>query len=75
MCNFLYIKTVLQIRLLLIDNLKKAWKNDDICYPLYSSVQAQQDHALWMKQNFMPVNLFANMHSEVTISSAQLDPQ
>ena len=73
MCNFLHIKTMLQIRLLLTDNLKKAWKEYDICY-LTVQQCTEQDRALWTKQEFMPVNLFANMCSEVTVSSAQLDP-
>jgi len=61
-----------EIRLLLIDNLKKSRKK----YVCHLTVQqfTVQDHALWMKQNFMPVNLFVNMHLEVTVSSAQLDP-
>jgi hypothetical protein len=63
---------MLQIRLLLIDNLKKAWgEKNDIRY-LTVQQCTERDHALWTKQNFMPVDLFANMHSEVT---AQLDPQ
>lgn len=65
---------MLQIRLLLIDNLKESWKKYDICY-LTVRQFTEQDHALWAKQNFMPVKLFANVRSKVTVSSAQLDAQ